>query len=160
MEGTVTRAYDVSHLTRTCDGCGEFGRHANQRVVDQYEAFEADPPEALDWGSLDRKRRLLVAERVARHGRSVESLAPETDDGAETEADPAEEGAADGSDDPIGDAGTPNQPIEADADDEAAPEEGSADEPPVDEDVDPEATNGGVRTDVDPDGADSAPGGG
>ena len=159
MEGTVTRTYDVSHLTRTCDACDEFDRHANQRVIDQYDAFEADPPEALDWGSLDRKRKLLVSERVARHGQSAEDLAPDTDGEAESEADTAE-ASAPAEDDHTDDAEAPSQPIEADHDDVAAAEEESTDDPPGDEDVDPDATNGGVRTDVDPDGADSAPGGG
>jgi len=103
MEGTVTRSYDVSHLTRSCDVCGEFERHVNQRVVDQYEAFEADPPEGIDWEGLDRTRKFVVAERVARHGRSVESLAgdrrepeiesdeePAPDDGTAGERAPAD----------------------------------------------------------------------
>ena len=76
MDHSVERSYDVSHLSRTCDACGEFGRFVNQRVLDQFETFEADPPEALDWAALDRKRKLLVAERVARTDRSVEDLAP------------------------------------------------------------------------------------
>jgi hypothetical protein len=82
MDSTVTRSYDVSHITRTCEVCGEFERHVNQRVIDQYEAFEADPPTALDWDALDRTRKLVVAERVTRQGRSVESLAPDRDDRA------------------------------------------------------------------------------
>jgi hypothetical protein len=97
MEGTVTRSYDVSHLTRTCDVCGEFERHVNQRVIDQYEAFEADPPSALDWGALDRTRKLVVAERVARHGRSVESLAGDRRE-PDIEADEAADAGGTGTD--------------------------------------------------------------
>ena len=97
MEGTVTRSYDVSHLTRRCEVCGAFDRHVNQRVIDQYEAFEADPPTALDWDALDRTRKFIVAERVARQGRSVESLAPDRDDRD------AETAAADGASTDTGD---------------------------------------------------------
>lgn len=86
MDEAVERSFDVSHLSVACEGCGEFGRFVNERVLDQFEAFEADPPAALDWGALDRKQKLLVAERVARTDRSVEDLAPDdppADDGAE-----------------------------------------------------------------------------
>jgi hypothetical protein len=144
MEGTVTRSYDVSHLTRTCDVCGEFERHVNQRVIDQYEAFEADPPSALDWGALDRTRKLVVAERVARHGRSVESLAgdrrepeiegddaaaagstgtgPEGGEGNEGEAEGAHEAAAEATDGADGAEG--GSPAAVDDEDPAASEVG------------------------------------
>jgi hypothetical protein len=86
MEESVERSFDVSHLSVRCGSCGEFGRFVNERVLDQFEAFEADPPDALDWGSLDRTRKLLVAEQVARRGRSVEDLAPDDREETTTEA--------------------------------------------------------------------------
>jgi len=143
MEGTVIRSYDVSHLTRSCDVCGEFDRHVNQRVVDQYEAFEADPPDALNWASLDRTRKLVVAERVARHGRSVESLARN----GEGDAVDAPEPAADAADErtPV------DAAIAGESADTTAPEDGeSADAAERDPD---EETDEGTDADAESDTA-------
>lgn len=148
MEGTVTRSYDVSHLTRTCDGCGEFERHVNQRVVDQYEAFEADPPEALDWAGLDRTRKFVVAERVARHGRTVESLAgdrrePEIESDGEPDADDgaAEERAS-------ADAAVSGEAAETtEPDGNREPGDGEGDEEEADGDTSREVDPGGTAAD-------------
>ncbi len=161
MEGTVTRSYDVSHLTRTCEGCGEFERHVNQRVIDQYEAFEADPPEGLDWAGLDRTRKFVVAERVVRHGRSVESLAgdrrepeiesdaePDTEDRTAQEGSPAD--AAVSGEPDAGESGDGNEGDDADADGDASRE------------VDPGGTGTDSETEADSDGPashDSTPSG-
>ena len=87
MEGSVERSFDVSHLSVSCESCGEFSRFVNERVLDQFEAFEADPPAALDCAALGRTRKLLVAEQVARRGRSVEDLAPSDQEAAAEESD-------------------------------------------------------------------------
>lgn len=91
MEHTVTRGFDVSHVSLSCEACGEFGRFVNERVLEQFEAFEADPPEALPWADLDRMQKLVVAEGVARRGRSVEEFVGRGDadrDDAGTGGDP------------------------------------------------------------------------
>jgi hypothetical protein len=157
MEGTVTRSYDVSHLTRTCEGCGEFERHVNQRVVDQYEAFEADPPEALDWAGLDRTRKFVVAERVARHGRTVESLAgdrrePEIE--SDEEAAPDEEAADERA---PADAAVSGESADTAEPDAREPGDGNGDEEGTDEDgeVDP----GGTAANSDPEADGDAPAG-
>ena len=77
LEGAVTRAFDVSHLLVRCPDCDSFERLVNGVVLDQFEAFEADPPEPLDWATLDRRAKLLVSERIARHGRSIAEVAGE-----------------------------------------------------------------------------------
>lgn len=155
LEDTVTRSYDVSHLTRRCGACGEFDRHVNQRVLDQYDAFEADPPDALDWGSLDRTRKLLVAERVARHGRSVESFAPDPDEGEATEESDAESAL------PKNDADTPDERSpDVAAGGDVAPSDGAADSDRPDDEpvVDPDADVASGTTD-EPDPPDSTPSG-
>jgi hypothetical protein len=77
LDATVARPFDVSHVSLTCPGCGAFERFLNETVLDQFRAFEAAPPDGLDWGRLDRREKLLVSERVARTGRSVEDFAVE-----------------------------------------------------------------------------------
>lgn len=155
LEDTVTRSYDVSHLTRRCGACDEFDRHVNQRVLDQYDAFEADPPDALDWESLDRTRKLLVAERVARHGRSVESFAPDPDEADDVAGDAESALSEDDADAPDGrspdvTAGGEVAPTNEAADDD--PE----DEPVVDPDSDADVATG---TTDEPDPPDSTPSG-
>lgn len=75
LEHTVTRAFDVSHLSVTCPTCESFERLVNERVVSQFEDFEDAPPAELDWDRLDRAEKLLVSERVARRGRSLDDIA-------------------------------------------------------------------------------------
>ncbi|MFB6304289.1 MAG: hypothetical protein ABEH47_03915 [Haloferacaceae archaeon] len=77
LEHTVSRAFDVSHLSVTCPTCDSFERLVNEAVMAQFEAFEAAPPDGLDWERLDRDEKLLVSERVARRGRSVEEISVE-----------------------------------------------------------------------------------
>ena len=66
LDEVVTRAFDASHLSRTCPNCGSFERFVNQSVVDRFEALEASPPAELDWERLERREKLVVAERLAR----------------------------------------------------------------------------------------------
>lgn len=73
-EHSVTRDFDVSHLSVTCDNCGEFARFVNSRVVEQFERLEDDPPDHLDWERLDRTEKLLISERIARKGHSIEDF--------------------------------------------------------------------------------------
>jgi len=80
MDATVTREFDVSHLTRTCEACGEFGRFINATVVDELDALDADPPAHLHWDRLDRTEKLLIAEHVTRRGYSIDDFDVESDD--------------------------------------------------------------------------------
>jgi DNA-directed RNA polymerase subunit RPC12/RpoP len=74
LDHTVTREFDVSHVSVTCPECGSFERLVNERVVEQFRAFEDAPPEGFDWNRLDRREKLFVAERVARRGRDIEEF--------------------------------------------------------------------------------------
>ncbi|MFB6126505.1 MAG: hypothetical protein ABEJ79_04300 [Halolamina sp.] len=74
---TVSRSYDVSHLSTTCSNCGSFGRFINDAVFAKYESFEESPPTELEWDSLDRTEKLLISERVVRTDRSPADFAPE-----------------------------------------------------------------------------------
>ncbi len=74
LEETVSRDFDVSHLSRTCSTCGSFQRFVNEVVYEQFQAFEASPPEDVDWEDLDREEKLLVSERVTRSNRSIEDF--------------------------------------------------------------------------------------
>ncbi len=69
QEHTVTRAFDVSHISVTCPVCGSFERLVNERVVERFRGLEESPPESLDWHRLGRREKLFVAERVVRRGR-------------------------------------------------------------------------------------------
>jgi hypothetical protein len=71
LDHTVTRGFDVSHVSVTCPVCGSFERLVNEAVVAQFRAFEETPPENLDWDALEKTEKFLVAERVARRGRDV-----------------------------------------------------------------------------------------
>ena len=74
LDHAVTRGFDVSHLSTTCPVCESFERHVNEAVVEQFRAFEETPPDALDWDTLEKTEKLLVAERVARRGRDIEEF--------------------------------------------------------------------------------------
>ena len=71
FEHTVTRAYDVSHLSIACDQCGEFARFVHSDVLEQFRAFEESPPSELDWEALGMLEKFVVAEGIVRHGRSI-----------------------------------------------------------------------------------------
>lgn len=75
MEETVTREFDVSHLSRTCPVCGEFDRFVNTVVVKQFDALAADPPAHLHWDRLDRLRKWLIAERLSRTEYTIDDIA-------------------------------------------------------------------------------------
>jgi len=72
LEHTLTREFDVSHFSVKCPKCGEFARFIHEGVFDQYEAFEASPPEDLDWGRLGRLEKFIVAEGIARQGKTMD----------------------------------------------------------------------------------------
>ncbi len=81
----MTREFDVSHLSRTCEICDAFARFVNAAVLETFEGFEDAPPEDLDWERLDRPEKFQVAERIARHGHELTDFEVEAQgDGAET----------------------------------------------------------------------------
>lgn len=77
LEWTVTRDFSVSHLSITCEECGEFARFINNDVFEQYRTFEESPPEHLDWGKLSRAEKFLVSDGVVREGKSIEDFQTE-----------------------------------------------------------------------------------
>ena len=80
FEQTLTRAYDVSHLSIECPNCGEFARFVHGGVLKQFEAFEESPPEGLDWERLDRMEKFVVAEKLVRQGNTLEDFEIEVHD--------------------------------------------------------------------------------
>ena len=105
-DATVSRDFDVSHLSRTCDVCGEFGRFVNTIVLDQLEALEAESPERLHWEDLDRSRKFLIAERLTRGDYSIDDFevaAPEDEAADEAEENTADSGDTDDEDEADGD---------------------------------------------------------
>jgi len=74
LEGTVTRTFDVSHLERTCDRCGEFARFVHEGIFEQFEAFEQSPPDGLDWDRLDRLEKFYVCNGIVRDGKSIDDF--------------------------------------------------------------------------------------
>lgn len=100
----MTRDFDVSHLSRTCDECGEFGRFVNTIVLDQLDALDADPPEELHWEHLERPQKFVIAERLTRHGYAIDDfdISVNADDAESTDAATGEETTTD--DEPAADA--------------------------------------------------------
>jgi len=74
LEETLSREFDISHLSVTCPNCESFERFVNDDVYQQFEAYEDSPPEELDWDRLDRTEKLMVSERVVRTSRSIEDF--------------------------------------------------------------------------------------
>ena len=74
FDGTLERSFDTSHVMSRCADCGTFSRFINQAVVDQVEAYDASPPESLDWARLDELEKLFVAERITRTDRTIEDF--------------------------------------------------------------------------------------
>lgn len=72
LDHTVTRAYDVSHISIKCPSCGEFARFLHTGVLEQYRKFEDSPPTDLDWERLDKIEKFVVAEGLVRQGRTLE----------------------------------------------------------------------------------------
>jgi phage FluMu protein Com len=98
LEHTLTRPFDVSHLSITCPVCDEFQRFVNDDVYDQFRAFEEDPPESLEWDRLGQLEKLAISDGVVRSGRSIEDFsvessesAPETDDEGESNGESADD---------------------------------------------------------------------
>lgn len=79
LDHTITREYGVSHLSVTCEACGEFGRFVHQGVYDQYRAFEESPPPDFPWSELDRMRKFVVAEGLVRSGKSLDDFEVDTE---------------------------------------------------------------------------------
>jgi hypothetical protein len=71
LEHTVSRGFDVSHLSATCPSCDSFERFVNDAVFQQFRAFEESPPAELDWERLDRREKLVVAERLVRSTKTL-----------------------------------------------------------------------------------------
>lgn len=89
LEATVDRGYNVSHIKVTCEACEEFGRFVQEGIYQQYTEFEEKPPEDLDWETLSRMEKFVVAEKMVRKGRTIDDFEIERDDEAEQAADDA-----------------------------------------------------------------------
>jgi len=74
LDHTLSRGFDTSHLSVTCPNCGSFERFVNESVFEQFRAFEAAPPEEVEWETLERREKLLVSEGIARRGRSIDDF--------------------------------------------------------------------------------------
>lgn len=74
LDNTVTREFDVSHLSLMCQACDTFGRFVSEAVYVQFQTFEKSPPDTLDWERLDRLEKLVVCERVVRTDHTIEDF--------------------------------------------------------------------------------------
>lgn len=83
LEHTLTRDFNVSHLSVKCPACEEFARFVHEGVLDQYEAFEESPPADLDWGRLGRMEKFVVAEGLVRQGKTLADYDVESHDDAD-----------------------------------------------------------------------------
>jgi hypothetical protein len=80
LDHTITRDFDVSHLSVTCNACGEFARFVHEGVYEQYEDFEDSPPADFAWGELSRLQKFMVAEGLVRSGKSLDDFDIDTGD--------------------------------------------------------------------------------
>jgi len=104
LEHTLTRPFDVSHLSITCPVCGDFQRFVNEDVYERFRGFEEDPPENLEWDRLEKTEKLMVSEQIVRQGRSIEDFDLDTQDrGTDDDAETA--GDTDTDTDTVADAG-------------------------------------------------------
>jgi len=71
LDHSVSRPFNVSHVSLTCENCGEFGRFVQQKIYDKFERFEESAPEEFDWNRLDRMAKLVVAERLVRTDKTL-----------------------------------------------------------------------------------------
>jgi len=95
LDHVVTRPFDTSHLSRTCPNCDSFERFVNQAVIDRFEALEASPPAEFDWERLERREKLLVAERLTRTDATLADVSvTELDEAAESDEETGAEAAA------------------------------------------------------------------
>ncbi|ELZ48180.1 hypothetical protein C463_01281 [Halorubrum californiense DSM 19288] len=97
LDHAVTRSFDTSHLSMTCPNCGSFERFANEAVIERFESLEASPPSEFDWERLERREKLLVAERLARTDKTLADFDVAVDE-------EAADGPAEGADPEAGDA--------------------------------------------------------
>lgn len=74
LEHTLTREFDVSHLSVTCPNCDSFERFVNDDVYERFQNYEESPPNGLAWDRLDRTEKLMVSERVVRTTHSIEDF--------------------------------------------------------------------------------------
>ncbi|MFB6296774.1 MAG: hypothetical protein ABEH66_08075 [Halobacteriales archaeon] len=74
LEHTLSRTFNVSHLSVTCPNCDSFERFVNDDVYQQYQDYEESPPESLAWDRIDRTEKLMISERVVRTTRSIEDF--------------------------------------------------------------------------------------
>lgn len=148
LEHTLSRPFDVSHLSVTCPVCESFQRFVNQDVYDQYLAFEEDPPDHLEWSRLGEAEKLMLSDGVVREGRDVDEFEiqapPEEPDadaegGTESDADPEQgvdqrgtpaDGEGTGSEGPPVDTGSEGGAADAESDD--GPVDAGSEETPVD----------------------------
>ncbi len=97
LDGTVERSFDVSHLTVTCEACGEFSRFVHEGVYERFQAFEEEPPAELDWGRLGKMEKFVVAEKIVREGKTLEDFEVDSHDDGESATDDAPAGDSAGS---------------------------------------------------------------
>lgn len=85
LDHTLTRAFDVSHLSVKCPNCGEFARFVHEGILERYEAFEESPPADLDWEQLGRMEKFVVVEGLVRQGKTLDDYDVESHDDADDE---------------------------------------------------------------------------
>ena len=94
LEHTLSRPFDVSHLSITCPVCESFQRFVNEDVYDQYRELEENPPDHLDWSRLGKAEKLVLSDGIVREGRDIEEFElqapPEDEDAAGAGSDSAE----------------------------------------------------------------------
>lgn len=93
LDHSVTRDYDVSHLSRACDACDDFGRFVHEGVLAKYREFEDSPPADFAWSQLERMEKFVVAEGLVRQGKTLDDYGVRSEENGDAGVD--EDGASD-----------------------------------------------------------------
>jgi hypothetical protein len=99
LESTVDRGYNVSHIKVTCEECDEFGRFIQEGIYQQYQEFEEEPPDDLEWTTLNQMEKFIVAEKMVREGKTIDDFEIERDETADEsdgETDPGQQDSPSG----------------------------------------------------------------
>ena len=94
LDHTISRDYDVSHLTMSCPACGEFARFVHGDVLAKFEAFEESPPEGFGWERLGKLEKFMVAEGLVRRSKTLDDFSVGSADAESESADAESEAGA------------------------------------------------------------------
>lgn len=74
LDATITRSFDVSHISINCPECDSFERFVNETVIAKYDDLEASPPDHMDWDALSKLEKFYISDKLVREGYDIEDF--------------------------------------------------------------------------------------